>query len=292
MFKKIKRFFLSSFLLSTPFLTVACAQLAPSEQTQILKAIENESLDYSDFTKAQTIQFLNSILIRNQINKKVSNIPQNTLYFSDETQITSKKLTFNLFSKEAQFKNNKYEMQRESTESTELNILYELLPQTYIKNDEYHRSLWRNNVELGKYSSLIYDLPNLQTLAILAKKSNNLGNNYKTPFNEIRINGFVNSKFQQELFANELLFLLNQYKIEKDNKKIAYVEIFNLVTKENFLEFQINLLDEERKSLLNEMQLNHKFYLDDFLNFEQIYGRDKLALYDKISGKFLILTML
>ncbi|WP_406617282.1 MAG3240 family lipoprotein [Mycoplasmopsis adleri] len=193
--------------------------------------------------------------------------------------------------------NNKYKVIKNDNLSLENNL--DIL---FMASNKYNQS------ELGvaKYNQDIFNeffyktgdfkennIPDLQYL--LQRNISNPSFMYplQTLSNNIRKEGFMSSKYQQDILANRVLEQLSFYNFAKDNKFINKVVFNNVQIIPSGIKLNIDLLDNQNNSLLSQKQKDHVFYINNFMssNFykdiknlktnEPLYFKDDAVLFSE-----------
>lgn len=159
---------------------------------------------------------------------------------------------------------NKYTVKRSKTDSLNENIgiLFEYSKTYDLRNKtttEYKNSLFENKFNVGSFGK--YSVPDLQYLInqLVSIKDKNF--EHQTLNNEIRIEGFLGSEFQQKQLENRL-----NYELKKYDFGIEKVNFLSLKSENDYIILMLDLLDKDGKSLLNDEQKSHKFLIKGFIN--------------------------
>ncbi|EIN15126.1 Hypothetical protein, predicted lipoprotein [Mycoplasmopsis agalactiae 14628] len=148
---------------------------------------------------------------------------------------------------------------------SDISILYKLKSENKIKYSdyfEYKREIFQNYYKKGILDDL--SIPDLQYMLQSALINKSLQYSEQTLANNIRIKAFYKSEFQQKILEKRLSDELQIYNFQSNGLVFDHVKFNNLKLENNVITLNIDLLDNQNNSLLNENQKKEKFKLSNF----------------------------
>ncbi len=283
--RKLKWLSLFSFSISPIFLSASCYNKTKNDSNfsnelnsqSFLNLINNSK----KITKEQLILKLNNYLVNHSTKSIIKDLNvknENLVIYANNQNYQMKNVNLEKINSGIypEIINNSYKLEKNSNSKNSFRILFSNLPISYTNKEKFETRIWTENNANG-YNSLSYRLPNLQLLSYLAQTTNLLNDPFKNPKTEMRIEGFLASKLQQEKYLNELLFYIKEFNFDENIQKISFK---SLVKTNNYLTATLDFLDDNNKSLLNQND-QIKIYLDEFQNNENFYAQYKDVLTNK-----------
>ncbi|WP_416738070.1 MAG3240 family lipoprotein [Mycoplasmopsis meleagridis] len=276
---KKKNFLIFIPLLFFPFISSSCN--SDLENNKLIELIEKISLT-NELTKNQLLLYLNNYLINNDYKNVFLKIENNSLVINNKNYALSNNLKLKSYSSST-VENNSYVIKKNSDQSTDLNILFNFLPDKDFNQEEYLNNLWTIH-NSNDYNSVLYNLPNLQYFLYLAANNNPLKITNKNKLNSMRNIAFLNSNKQKNYFLLTLNFYLNEYRFVYKNKIIKQILFNDLILDKNDIKVQFSFLDEDNKII----KFHEYFYLTNFIDYAKFYPN----LIDKKSKQSISLNLL